>query len=43
VNLASDGSFAFLWERPVTLILLAISIARVLVPMVGQLKWLRAA
>jgi putative tricarboxylic transport membrane protein len=41
--LVNDGSFAFLWERPVTALLLAISIACVLVPVVGKLKALRAA
>jgi putative tricarboxylic transport membrane protein len=40
--LVNDGSFAFLWERPVTALLLAISIACVLVPVVGKLKTLRA-
>lgn len=41
--LVNDGSFAFLWERPVTAILLAISIGCVLMPMVGKLRAMRAA
>ena len=41
--LVNDGSFAFLWERPVTALLLAISVACVLVPVVGKLKAARAA
>ncbi|MFN7192830.1 MAG: tripartite tricarboxylate transporter permease [Rhodospirillales bacterium] len=41
--LVNDGSFAFLWERPVTALLLAISIACVLVPVIGKLKAMRAA
>ncbi len=40
--LVNDGSFAFLWERPVTALLLAISIGCVLVPVVAKLKALRA-
>ncbi|MCX7328891.1 MAG: tripartite tricarboxylate transporter permease, partial [Hyphomicrobiales bacterium] len=35
--LVNDGSFAFLWERPVTALQLAISIACVLAPMAVQL------
>jgi len=41
--LVNDGSFAFLWERPVTALLLAFSIACVLVPVIGKLKAMRAA
>lgn len=41
--LVNDGSFAFLWERPITAILLAISIACVMTPVVGKLKAMRAA
>jgi putative tricarboxylic transport membrane protein len=40
--LVNDGSFAFLWERPVTALLLAVSIGCVLVPVVAKLKALRA-
>lgn len=40
--LVSDGSFAFLWERPVTLILLVISVACVLAPVMGRLKKVKA-
>jgi putative tricarboxylic transport membrane protein len=41
--LVNDGSFAFLWERPITALLLAISVACMLVPVVGKLKAVRAA
>ena len=41
--LVNDGSFAFLWERPITAILLAISIACVMMPVVGKLRAMRAA
>jgi putative tricarboxylic transport membrane protein len=40
--LVNDGSFAFLWQRPITALLLAISIACVLVPVIAKLKALRA-
>jgi putative tricarboxylic transport membrane protein len=35
--IVNDGSFAFLWERPVTLTLLVISFACVLAPVAGRL------
>jgi putative tricarboxylic transport membrane protein len=41
--LVNDGSFAFLWERPITAVLLAISIACVMMPVVGKLRAMRAA
>ena len=38
----SDGSISFLWERPITLIILLISIAFLLAPLVGNTRqWLR--
>jgi putative tricarboxylic transport membrane protein len=36
--LVSDGSFAFLWERPVTLALIAASAACLLAPAIGRLR-----
>jgi len=41
--LVNDGSFAFLWERPITALLLAISIVCMLVPVAGKLRAKRAA
>jgi putative tricarboxylic transport membrane protein len=41
--LVNDGSFAFLWERPITAILLAISIACMMIPVIGKLRATRAA
>jgi TctA family transporter len=35
----NDGSFAFLWERPVTAVLVALSIACLLAPVVA--RWWR--
>lgn len=40
--LVNDGSFAFMWERPVTALLLAISIACVLAPMAMTLAGRRS-
>lgn len=38
----SDGSISFLWERPITLVILLISIAFLLAPLVGNTRrWLR--
>ncbi|MET4732549.1 putative tricarboxylic transport membrane protein [Thalassospira sp. MBR-102] len=38
----SDGSISFLWERPITLIILLISIAFLLAPLVGNTRqWFR--
>jgi putative tricarboxylic transport membrane protein len=34
--LVHDGSFAFLWERPITLVLMLVSIACVLAPAIGR-------
>jgi putative tricarboxylic transport membrane protein len=41
--LVNDGSFSFLWERPITAILLAVSLACVLMPVVGKLRERRRA
>ncbi|WP_404423317.1 tripartite tricarboxylate transporter permease [Thalassospira australica] len=38
----SDGSISFLWERPITLVILLISIAFLLAPLIGNTRqWLR--
>ena len=36
--LISDGSFEFLWQRPITATIIAISIATLLIPMVSSFK-----
>ena len=38
----SDGSVSFLWERPITLVILVISVAFLLAPLIGNTRqWLR--
>jgi len=39
--MVNDGSFAFLWERPITAGLLAVSLACILIPVMGKLRALR--
>ena len=39
--MVNDGSFAFLWERPITAGLLAVSFACILIPVMGKLRALR--
>jgi len=38
----SDGSISFLWERPITLVILLISILFLSAPLIGNLReWMR--
>ncbi|MCO4055183.1 MAG: tripartite tricarboxylate transporter permease [Bosea sp.] len=41
--LVNDGSFSFLWDRPITALLLAISLICVLTPLLGKLRKARRA
>jgi putative tricarboxylic transport membrane protein len=41
--LISDGSLAFLWQRPITATILLITIATLLVPVIAALRQKRAA
>jgi putative tricarboxylic transport membrane protein len=41
--LISDGSLAFLWERPITATILMITVATLLVPVIAALRQKRAA
>ena len=40
--LISDGSFSFIWERPLTLSILIVAIVVLLVPLLGFVKNRRA-